>query len=118
MTGFPYGLACCKQGIILIKRKFIVLARKFASFANFVSKRNIVINNNLLKQSVLVQTTIKNGKLSIDLRKFNIVVEDIFFVALEWIEDLGEDGLYFSASFSGSPIIARQTSHGTWEKIK
>ena len=71
---------------------------------------------NLLKQSVIVQTTIKKGKLSIDLRKYNIIVEEDFFAALEWIEDLGKNGLYFSASFSGSSIIARQTSQGTWEK--
>ena len=31
----------------------------------------------------------KSGILSVDLREYNIVMQDDFFVALEWIEDLG-----------------------------
>lgn len=84
---------------------------------NFYTLKDGMPYENILKQSIVVHTTLKKGKLTIDLRKYNIVVEENFFAALEWIEDLGENGLYFSASFTGSPIIARHTSQGTWEKV-
>ena len=83
---------------------------------NFYTLKDGMPDKNILKQPIIVKTTLKNGLLSVDLRKSNIVVEDDFFVALEWIEDLGEDGLYFSASLMGSPVITRHTSQGIWEK--
>ena len=73
-------------------------------------------NKSLLKENILVTTEMKNGILSIDLSEYYIIVEDDFFVSLEWIEDLGTDGLYFSAGVLGSPIISRETSQGDWEK--
>jgi len=84
---------------------------------NLYSLKDGLPDTSLLKKSIIVNTTLKNGKLSIDLRKYNIIVEEDFFAALEWIEDLGSNGLYFSANFLGSPIIARHTSQGNWEKI-
>jgi len=84
---------------------------------NFYTLKDGMPDKNILKQPIIVKTTLKNGKLSIDLRKSNIIVEDDFLVALEWIEDLGKDGLYFSASLMGSPVIARYTSQGDWNKI-
>ena len=41
----------------------------------------------------------------------------IFFVAIEWIEDLGPGKLFFSGGFFGSPLIAREVSQGTWTKV-
>ena len=84
---------------------------------NFYTLKDGLPESNILRQPIIVNTTLKNGKLSIDLRKYNIEVENDFFAALEWIEDLGSNGLYFSASFLGSPIISRHTSQGNWEKL-
>ncbi len=72
---------------------------------------------NILNENIFVETEIEQGVLSVDLTKYNLWVETDFLVTLEWIEDLGKDGLYFSARFLGAPMIARETSQGHWGKI-
>ena len=72
---------------------------------------------NILTENIYVETDIEQGLLTVDLTKYNIWVEKDFLVSLEWIEDLGEDVLYFSARFLGAPMIARETSQGHWGKI-
>jgi hypothetical protein len=44
------------------------------------------------------------------------MVDNDIFVSLEWIESFPE-GLKFSAAMLASPMMARSTSQGTWEKI-
>lgn len=83
---------------------------------NFYSLKNGLPDQLLQNQNIIVTAPIVNGKLTIDLSSYNIVVEDDFFVGLEWIENGPGHGIMFSASFLGSPLIARETSQGTWEK--
>jgi hypothetical protein len=63
--------------------------------------------------------TVKKGdeKITVDLTPYNIVVDDKFFVSLEWIENAKGSGLMFSASLFGSAIISRETSQDKWEKV-
>ncbi len=85
---------------------------------NFYDLKDGMPGQRIQKKDIIVETTMKDGLLSIDLSDYHIVVYDDFFVSLEWIEDLGgDDGLYFSAGFLGSPIISRKTSQADWEKI-
>jgi len=84
---------------------------------NIYSLKDGLPGENIMKQPVVVYTTLKRGRLSIDLSKYNIVAYGNVFASLEWIEDLGKNGLYFSASFGGSPVMARHTSQGNWEKV-
>ena len=84
---------------------------------NFYEVKDGMPGKSLLQESIIVETTLKQGKLTVDLERYSIIVEDDFIVALEWIEDLGEGGLMFSAGLFGSPLVARQTSQGDWEKI-
>jgi len=85
---------------------------------NFYDLKDGMPHKRIQRKDIIVETTMQDGLLSIDLRNYDIVVYDDFFVSLEWIEDLGEeDGLYFSAGFLGSPIISRKTSQAEWEKL-
>lgn len=84
---------------------------------NFYDLKKKRPNKSILNENIIVSTEMKNGILSVDLTEYNIIVEDDFFVSLEWIESYGKDGLYFSAGVFGSPIIARETSQGDWEKV-
>ncbi|GAA3627127.1 carboxypeptidase-like regulatory domain-containing protein [Flavivirga jejuensis] len=84
---------------------------------NFYNLKEGLPYKNILKENIILSTGIKEGVLSADLSKYNIVVEDDFFVSLEWIEDLGKDGLMFSIGLFGSPIIERKTSQGDWNKV-
>lgn len=74
-------------------------------------------DKNILPENIFVETEIEQGLVRVDLTKFNLWVEKDFLVALEWIEDLGEGGLHFSARFLGAPMMARDASQGDWEKI-
>jgi len=85
---------------------------------NFYDVKNGLPNNNILKENIIVKTNMKEGVLTVDLRKYNIVMEDDFIVTLEWLEDLGIDGLRFSMGFLGKAIIHRSTSQAKWEKTR
>jgi len=41
---------------------------------------------------------------------YEIEIDEDFFVAIEWIEDLGPGKLFFFGGFFGSPLIAREVS--------
>ncbi|MGB4775444.1 MAG: carboxypeptidase-like regulatory domain-containing protein, partial [Daejeonella sp.] len=84
---------------------------------NFYSVKNGLPDTILLDKNIIVEAPLVKGKLSVDLKPYKIVVEDDFFVSLEWIEDSPGKGLMFSASLFGSPLIARETSQGSWEKV-
>jgi hypothetical protein len=71
---------------------------------------------NILTENIYLTTQIKYGAISFDLKKHNIYVEEDFIIALEWIKDLGEEGLYFAASFANGPIFSRKASQGDWEE--
>jgi hypothetical protein len=114
--------------IIKIKRSPTWLKQFNASLAgNIVDSVKLRFNiysvkNGLPDKSLLVQnifTTVKKGQklITIDLEQYNIMVEDKFFVSLEWIENTHGQGLMFSASFLSSAIIARETSQANWEKF-
>ena len=73
-------------------------------------------NRSILKENIFIETAIVSGPLSVDLSQYDIRCEDDIVVSLEWIEDLGEKGLSFSASFLGKPAFFRTASQGAWEK--
>jgi hypothetical protein len=84
---------------------------------NFYDLKNGLPNKSLLKENIIIVSEIKEGKLTVDLRDYDIVVYEDFFVSLEWIENLGDEfGLSFSAGFLGSPIIFKKTSQDYWQK--
>ena len=56
--------------------------------------------------------------VSVDLTPYEIYVEDSFFISLEWIEDIGIEGLWFSAGMLGKSLFARATSQDRWVQQK
>lgn len=85
---------------------------------NFYDLKNGLPNNSILQENIIANSTIKKGKLTIDLSDYNITVSQDFFVSIELIEGLGEGGLHFLADYSGTPIITRSASQGKWNKIE
>lgn len=84
---------------------------------NFYSVQNGLPTTTLLKENIIIETDITSGIVTKDLTPYEIVIDEGFFVAIEWIEDLGPGKLFFSGSFFGSPLIAREVSQGTWTKV-
>jgi hypothetical protein len=56
--------------------------------------------------------------MRIDLREYNVWVDDDFYIGLEWIQDLGNKSLLFSADRLTGVIVNRQTSQGNWNNVK
>lgn len=83
---------------------------------NFYSVKNGMPDQLLHDRNIFVRIPAKNEKLTIDLSSYHIVAEDDFFVSLEWIES-SKKQVMFSGSLFGSPLIARETSQGDWEKV-
>lgn len=84
---------------------------------NIYSVKDGLPDQNLLQQNILVTVKKDQDKIKIDLQPYHIMVEDKFFVSLEWVKNTSGMGLKFSASLLSSPIIARETSQAKWEKI-
>lgn len=74
-------------------------------------------NQNILTENVFIDTDLESGIVRVDLALYNLVINEDFFVALEWIEDLGPGKLYFSGGFFGNPLIARSVSQGSWKRV-
>ena len=85
---------------------------------NIYSLRNGLPDKSLLTENIIIQTKIKSGQIKIDLKKYNIWVEDDFYIGIEMIEDLKSSGFFFSAKPLNGPIITRYTSQGEWNKVK
>lgn len=130
-TGFETNLLGNEMGIVIkTKRRptFIkdfsiyIVSNQYDTFKfriNFYDIKNGLPNQNILKENIIVTSSIKKGKLTVDLSQYNLMVEDDFFVSMEWIEDMGEHGLFFSTDTSGSasPTITRKTSQGEWREV-
>ena len=74
-------------------------------------------DENILKENIFVTLKQSEGLISVDLKDYDILVDDDVFISLEWIdEDLGSEGLWFSAGVFGKSIYARSTSQADWKK--
>ncbi len=84
---------------------------------NIYNVKDGMPDKNLLQQNILI--TVKKGQdqITVDLETYHIMVEDKFFISLEWIKDTAGHGLKFAASLLSSAIISRETSQAKWEKI-
>jgi hypothetical protein len=72
------------------------------------------IGENILKQDVIVKTSVKEGLIYVDLSKYSIKVDQDFVVALEWIKDYGANAFTFSGSLFGG-IYIRASQQDKWE---
>ena len=71
---------------------------------------------NVLQEPIYLELPNEPQTIAVDLTPYDIYVEDDFFVSIEWIEDLGIEGLWFSAGVFGKSLYARSSSHAQWVK--
>jgi hypothetical protein len=84
---------------------------------NIYSVKDGLPDKNLLQENILVTVNKGDKEINIDLAPYDIMVDDKFFVSLEWIQSVRGRGLMFSASLLSSAIISRETSQANWEKV-
>jgi len=84
---------------------------------NFYDLVNGRPNENILNENIIVETDIESGILTVELTPYKIVIDEDFFIAIEWIEDLGPGKLFFSGGFFGAPLVDREVSQGKWSAL-
>lgn len=76
------------------------------------------VGSNILTEPIYIDLSREEveDKIVIDLKKYNIRVEDDFLVSLEQVSDLGEGGLFFASKIF-KPTYYRYTSQAPWSKV-
>ncbi len=74
-------------------------------------------DKNILSRNILVRIgKNRTGKIEVDLSNDNVVVNDDFFIGLEWVEGSKNSGIVFSAGFVNKGTYYRKASQGRWKK--
>lgn len=84
---------------------------------NFYTVKDGLPDQLIQHQNIFVSVKRGQDMITVNLEPYNVVVEDKFFVSLEWIKQTRVQNLWFSASFFSGSIIARNTSQAAWEKV-
>ncbi len=78
---------------------------------------------NILKDNIIIPVESKQtGVISVDLKKFNIILKDDVIVTLEWVETEGEnnegEAIFFSLGLLTSGTYHKESSQGKMKKLK
>lgn len=86
---------------------------------NFYGIENGLPSNKIVTQNIIFQIASKEGNFTLDLSKYDIVVDHDFFLTVELIENHGgeESEVFFSAGLLGNATVTRLTSQAQWEKL-
>lgn len=66
---------------------------------NIYNVKDGLPNEIILNQNIILRIGNQTGKIELDLSKYNIVIDEDFFIGLEWIEGSNNSGIVFSARF-------------------
>lgn len=97
-----------KFNISIVQNDFFPLRFRL----NFYNLKNGLPNETLLKENIIIETDIDSGIVTKDLNPYEIVIDEDFFVAIEWIEDLGPGNLFFSGGFFWIPFDRPRSQSG------
>jgi hypothetical protein len=84
---------------------------------NFYNIKNGLPNKKIIRENIIFLINVKEGEFTLDLDKYNIIVEEDFYCTIELIENQkADDEIFFSAGFMGKTMAYRVTSQGKWDK--
>lgn len=85
---------------------------------NFYNLKDGMPHELILKENIIFETDIKSGLLEVDLKPYDLVIDEDLFVSLELIETLeNKKGvLTFNGKLFGTDTYLRNTSHDIWIK--
>ncbi|WP_158594595.1 carboxypeptidase-like regulatory domain-containing protein [Ulvibacterium marinum] len=134
-TGFGYNQLGAEMGIKINIRKnpTFVDAFNFTVSQNRLSAKSIFrlnfyeVNkrkpgNNILKDNILVAIEPKQtGKMTIDLKPYDIVLKEDVIATLEWVANEGEnkkdEAIFFPIGFFTSGTLRKETSQSRFKKF-
>ena len=133
-TGFSYDQLGAEMGIKINIRKNPTLADAFSfnitynrlsaksTFrVNFYSVKNNKPKENILSENILVTIEPKQvGKITIDLKPYDIILSNDVIVALEWVESGGKnnkgEAIFFSLGMLNSGTLYKKSSQAKFKK--
>jgi hypothetical protein len=71
---------------------------------------------NILTDNIILKLNGETGKIETDLKKYDMVVKDDIFIALEWVGGRKNSGIVFSAGLLNKGTYYRKGSQGRWRK--
>ena len=112
-----------KKDVFLDKFNFFVAYNTFDSLTfrvNIYKMEDGKPTENLLHDNVIIRLGKETGKQSVDLDKYNIVADNDFLIALEWLDKRGPaNGIFnISASLLSSSTYICKTSQAGWSVKK
>jgi hypothetical protein len=84
---------------------------------NIYDINNGLPDKNILTESVVLKINGQTGKIDVDLSRYDAVINDDFFIGLEWIEGESNSGIVFSSGFVNKGTYYRKASQGRWRKF-
>jgi len=84
---------------------------------NFYNIKNGLPNEKIIKENIIFSIDVTEGAFTLDLEKYNIIVEEDFYSTIELLENQKkEEEVFFSAGLLGNTMAYRYTSQGEWTK--
>jgi len=84
---------------------------------NFYNIKDGLPDEKIIKENIIFSINVKEGDFTLDLEKYNIVVEEDFYAIIELLENQKEEEeVYFSAGLLGNSTAYRFSSQGKWTK--
>ena len=71
-----------------------------------------------LKKPVIFKTAVKRGKVSVDLKNYNIVYDDDFFISLECLMDKMDQTRFCFAGSAAVPSYVKTSAFMNWYKVR
>lgn len=86
---------------------------------NFYSIEKGLPKEKLITQNIIFSIDSIEGEFTLDLSKYNLVVEKDFYLTMELIENEGnkESEVFFSAGLMGKATVTRLASQAEWKKL-
>ena len=110
-----------KSPAIITKANFVINSNNYPDSLQFTinvyNLKNGKPDSSLLPEPVTATTAMKRGTLSVDLKKYNVIVDDDFFLSLEWKEGHPRDKVGFGGGMSGNISYHRIKGKSEWEKV-
>ena len=133
-TGFGYDQLGAEIGIKINIRKnptfvdalnFNITQNRLSARSvfrvNFYTVENNKPNDNILNENILVRIEPKQvGKITVDLKPYDIILTADTIVTLEWVESQGEnnkgEAIFFSLGLLNSGTLYKRSSHSKFKK--
>jgi hypothetical protein len=111
-----------KQLLKIVDFQFFVIKNTLADSLtfrlNFYSASDFYPTKNILKNSIIFRTVVKQGEVSLDLSNYDIRVYDDFFISLECLMEKVDISQFCFAGQNNEASYIREDVFKKWKKVR